>query len=257
MARSLHSVPLLTATNRPPAASGPGARPLRARLLPTAKAGPNEANPASQARPIRVAIADDRALVHHGLRLLLGGHEDIELLRGTAGTAAPGGQLAAEHPDVLVLDLSLTSRSAITAVSSLRERAPQTQIVVLTGEREPLFARRVLAAGALGFVARESADDDLPAAIRASARGKRFVSASVATALAATRRPFAEDRLTVREIDVLRLIALGHTSAETANVLALSPRTVETNRARIHKKLGLTTRAEIVSYALRRRLLRA
>jgi two-component system response regulator NreC len=236
MARSLHSVPLLTATNRPPAASGPGARPLRARLLPTAKAGPNEANPASQARPIRVAIADDRALVHHGLRLLLGGHEDIELLRGTAGTAAPGGQLAAEHPDVLVLDLSLTSRSAITAVSSLRERAPQTQ---------------------LGFVARESADDDLPAAIRASARGKRFVSASVATALAATRRPFAEDRLTVREIDVLRLIALGHTSAETANVLALSPRTVETNRARIHKKLGLTTRAEIVSYALRRRLLRA
>jgi two-component system response regulator NreC len=204
-----------------------------------------------------VALADDRALVRHGLRLLLGNQEDIEVLAGTADVASLGGQVAAHHPDVLVLDLGLPSRSAIAAISGLRERAPHTQIVVLTGEREPMFARRALAAGALGFVAKESADDDLPAAIRASARGSRFVSASVAAGLEATRRSFAEDRLTAREIEVLRLIALGHTSAEVARALALSPRTVETHRARIHKKLGLATRAELVSYALRRRLLRA
>jgi two-component system response regulator NreC len=204
-----------------------------------------------------VALADDRALVRHGLRLLLGNQEDIEVLAGTADVASLGGQVATHHPDVLVLDLGLPSRSAIAAISGLRERAPHTQIVVLTGEREPMFARRALAAGALGFVAKESADDDLPAAIRASARGSRFVSASVAAGLEATRRSFAEDRLTAREIEVLRLIALGHTSAEVARALALSPRTVETHRARIHKKLGLATRAELVSYALRRRLLRA
>ena len=129
--------------------------------------------------------------------------------------------------------------------------------MVLSSERELMFARRVLAAGALGFVGRESADRDLPAAIRATARGARFVSPALGAGLEATRRSFAEDHLTAREIEVLRLIALGHTSAEVATALALSPRTVETHRARIHKKLGLTTRAEIVSYALRRRLLRA
>jgi two-component system response regulator NreC len=211
----------------------------------------------AHAPPIRVALADDRALVRHGLRMLLGGEEDIELLAGSGDVASLGRQVAAHHPDVLVLDLGLPSRSAITAISGLRERAPLTQIVVLTGEREPMFARRAVAAGALGFVAKESADTDLPEAIRAAARGERFVSASVAAGLEATRRSFAEDRLTAREIEVLRLIALGHTSAEVARTLSLSPRTVETHRARIHKKLGLATRAELVSYALRRRLLRA
>jgi len=223
---------------------------------PARLAAPADRSNGGQPGPIRVALADDRALVRHGLRLLLGGEEDIELLSGTADVASLGGQVAAHHPDVLVLDLGLPSRSAITAISGLRERAPHTQIVVLTAEREPMFARRALGAGALGFVAKESADDDLPAAIRAAARGERYVSAAVAAGLEATRRSFAEDRLTAREIEVLRLIALGHTSAEVARSLALSPRTVETHRARIHKKLGLATRAELVSYALRRRLLR-
>jgi two-component system response regulator NreC len=205
---------------------------------------------------IRVALADDRALVRQGLRMLLGAQEGIDVMPGV-GEVSSLGQAAVHHPDVLVLDLGLPGRSAITAIARLRERAPDTQIVVLTGLREPTFAQRAAAAGALGFVAKESAERDLPQAIRAAARGERFVSASVASGLEATRRSFAEDRLTAREIEVLRLIALGHTSAEVARTLALSPRTVETHRARIHKKLGLATRAELVSYALRRRLLRA
>jgi len=209
------------------------------------------------AAPIRVALADDRALVRHGLRMLLGGEDDIELLAGRGDVASLGRQVEAHRPDVLVLDLGLSSRSAIAAITGLRERAPRTQIVVLTGEREPTFARRAMSAGALGFVAKDAAEADLPVAIRAAARGERFLSANVAAGLEATRRSFAEDHLTAREVEVLRLIALGHTSAEVARALSLSPRTVETHRARIHKKLGLATRAELVSYALRRRLLRA
>ncbi|MGD1050151.1 MAG: response regulator transcription factor [Solirubrobacteraceae bacterium] len=210
----------------------------------------------AHAAAIRVALADDRALVRQGLRMLLGSQEGIEVMPG-GGDVSSLGQVAVHHPDVLVLDLGLPGRSAITAITRLRERAPDTQIVVLTGLREPTFAQRTGAAGALGFVAKESAERDLPQAVRAAARGEPFVSASVASGMDATRRSFAEDRLTAREIEVLRLIALGHTSAEVARMLALSPRTVETHRARIHKKLGLATRAELVSYALRRRLLRA
>jgi two-component system response regulator NreC len=205
---------------------------------------------------IRVALADDRALVRHGLRMLLGNERDIAVIAGTGDLSSLAGQLAANHPDVLVLDLSVPSGSALAAISGLRERAPGTEIVVLSGEREPVFAQRALAAGARGFVAKQGAERELPAAIRAAARGERFVSPGVAAALDSTRRTLNEDRLTTREIEVLRLIALGHTSAEVARALALSPRTVETHRARIHKKLGLATRAELVSYALRRRLLR-
>jgi two-component system response regulator NreC len=210
-----------------------------------------------RATPIRVALADDRALARQGLRMLLGEERDIELLAGNGEVSSLGKAVADHHPDVLVLDLAMPGRAAISAIAGLRERAPATQIVVLTGERGPIFARRAIAAGAIGFVARDSAHEDLPAAIRAAAAGRRFVSASVAAGLDATRRSFAEDRLTSRELEVLRPIALGHTSAEVARELALSPRTVETHRARIHKKLGLATRAELVRYALRRRLLRS
>ncbi|MGA2970923.1 MAG: response regulator transcription factor, partial [Acidimicrobiales bacterium] len=96
---------------------------------------------------IRVALADDRAFARQGLRLLLASEQDIEVLTGTADVTSLGSRVAANRPDVLVLDLGLPSRSAITAIGGLRERAPDTQIVVLSSEREPMFARRVLAAG--------------------------------------------------------------------------------------------------------------
>jgi two-component system response regulator NreC len=209
-----------------------------------------------QAPAIRVALADDRALIRRGLRMLLGTQEGIEVIPG-AGDVSSLALVTAHHPDVLVLDIGLPGRSAITAIARLREQAPETQIVVLAAQLEPTFAQRAAAAGALGFVAKESAERDLPRAVRAAAGGERFVSSSLASGLGSTRRSFAQDHLTAREIEVLRLIALGHTSAEVARTLTLSPRTVETHRARIHKKLGLATRAELVSYALRRRLLRA
>ena len=127
--------------------------------------------------------------------------------------------------------------------------------MVLTVEENPAFAQRALAAGAVGFVAKDLADAELPDAIRAAARGEEYVSPRISAKLDALNRAMTDDRLTPREAEVLRLIALGHTSVEVARKLHLSPRTVETHRAHIHRKLGLATRAELVRFALRRGLL--
>src|SRR5271167_1681295 len=121
----------------------------------------------------------------------------------------------------------------------------------------PVFAQHALASGALGFVLKELADSELAQAVRAAARGEEYVSPRVAARLDALRRSLTDDQLTLREVEVLRLIALGHTSVEIARKLYISPRTVESHRARIHNKLGLGTRAELVRYALGRGLLRA
>jgi len=118
---------------------------------------------------------------------------------------------------------------------------------------DPAFARRVLDNGAKGLVLKEMADSDLPAAVRDASHGRRYVSPMLAAKLDGGK--VDKDKLTPREREVLRLIALGHTSVEVALKLGLSPRTIETHRARIHRKLGLETRAELVRYALQHKLL--
>jgi two-component system response regulator NreC len=156
---------------------------------------------------------------------------------------------------VLVLDLGMSGMSSLQTVGQLRERVPDTQIVIVTMEENPAFAQRALAAGALGFVSKDHADTDLPEAVRAAARDEEYLSPSVTARLAALHRSLTNDKLTVREVEVLRLIALGYTTVEIARKLRLSPRTIETHREHIHRKLGVRTRAELVRYALRRSLL--
>jgi two-component system response regulator NreC len=124
-------------------------------------------------------------------------------------------------------------------------------------EDNPVFAQRALTAGAVGFVAKDLADGELAQAIRAAAADHEFVSPRVAARLNELHRTLTDHKLTQREVEVLRLIAFGHTSVEIARKLQLSPRTIETHRAHIHKKLGLATRAELVRYALRRGLIGA
>jgi two-component system response regulator NreC len=159
----------------------------------------------------------------------------------------------AYHPRVLVLDVSMPGGAVLLAVRELRAKAPETAIVVTTMLDDPRFAREAIAAGATGYVLKDSADRDLPEAVRRAARGGHFVSAELEPVLAAYED--ARDGLSRRELDVLRLIGLGHTNNEIAGLLQISVRTVETHRANIHRKLGLTTRAELVRYALRRGLL--
>ena len=220
-------------------------------------ARPAEAgSPIHAASPIRVVLADDHTMMRRTLRLLLDGEDGVEVIAEADDLASVMRNVLAHQPHVLVLDLNMPDVSGIEALSQLRERVPETQIVVMTMQDSPAFAQRAFAAGAIGFVVKELADEELPEAVRAAARGEEYVSPRMAARLDALHQALAEDKLTAREVEVLRLIALGHTSVEIARKLHLSPRTVETHRARIHGKLGLATRAELVRYALGRGLLR-
>jgi two-component system response regulator NreC len=205
--------------------------------------------------PIQVVLADDHAVVRRSLRLLLDGEQDVKVIAEAADLAAVTRHVHGHVPHVLVIDLEMPNGSSIETIGRLREQVPDTEIVVLTMETSPLFAQRALDAGAVGFVLKDHADSELPDAVRCAAEGREYVSPRVAAGLDALRRAIGGDGLSPRETEILRLIALGHTSAETAQKLHLSRRTVETHRARVYRKLGLTTRAQLVQYALRRRLL--
>jgi two-component system response regulator NreC len=204
--------------------------------------------------PIRVGLADDHIRFRRSLRLTLDRDRAIDVVadEADAGPAVRG--LPRDAPDVLLLDLQLPSGASLVAIRQLREQSPGTEVVVLTGESNPVFAQRVLEAGALGYVRKGSGDAELVEAVHRAARGSVYVSPSVAVGLGAIGRERA-DGLSPRETEVLRLIAFGHTSAEIARELHVSRRTVDSHRANIHRKLGLRTRAELVAFAMSRGLL--
>jgi two-component system response regulator NreC len=169
-----------------------------------------------------------------------------------AGTVPDTERLTRAHrPSVLVLDLNMPGGSSLQAIPRLRADVPGTSIVVLTMQEDPAFARQALQSGALGFVLKEAAQEDLLTAIRAAAAGDTYLSPRVGARLgghAAFAVPVGD--LTERESKVLRLIALGHTNTEIAQQLFLSTRTIETHRAHLQQKLQRTSRAELVRYAL-------
>jgi two-component system, NarL family, response regulator NreC len=199
-----------------------------------------------------VVIADDHTVVRQGLRMLIDADEEMQVI-AEAGTVPDAERLTRAHrPAVLVLDLNMHGESGLDAIPRLRETVPDTAIVVLTMQDDPGFARQALQSGALGFVLKEAADEELLEAIRLAATGENYLNPRLGARLAA--QPDAPsgppDDLTERELDVLRLIALGHTNTEIAEQLYLSTRTVETHRAHIQQKLRRTSRAELVRYAL-------
>lgn len=216
---------------------------------------PNSKPHITPAGQITVLLADDHAAMRQSLRTLLDGEADLRVVGEPDNLESVIRHVHTQRPDVLVLDLGLSAGRGLEMIGELHTQAPDTQIVVLTTNDDPAFAQGALDSGALGLVLKEMADSDLPAAVRAAWREERYVSPTLAERLPA-RADGVRDRLTPREQEVLRLIALGHTSVEIASGLGLSPRTIETHRARIHRKLGLTTRAELVRYALRHELLR-
>jgi len=150
---------------------------------------------------------------------------------------------------VLVLDLNMPGGSSLEAIARLKD---ETAVVVLTMQDDPAYARQALQAGALGFVLKEAADEELLGAIRLAAAGDTYLNPRLGARIAAApaQPDGPPDDLTTREVDVLRLIALGHTNAEIGEQLFLSTRTVETHRAHIQQKLRRSTRAELVRYAL-------
>ena len=205
--------------------------------------------------PIRVLLADDHTLMRRSLRLLLEGEDDVQVIAEAADLATVVSHVGRHRPNVLVADLRPPDGSSIDAIRKLRADAPHTEVVVLTMEESPLFAQQAMDAGAIGYVLKDRAESELLIAIRCAANGDEYVSARVAAGLDARRKAADRDSLTPREIEVVRMIALGFTSAEIAVGLHLSRRTVETHRARIFNKLGLSTRADLVGFALRRHLI--
>jgi two-component system response regulator NreC len=215
-----------------------------------------DSGPCPSAEPsIRVVLAEDHALMRRRLRLLLDGEDSVEVVAEAGDLLTVMRHVHGHLPHVLVMDLSMSNGSSIEAIRQLREQAPGTEIVVLTMEESTVFAQQALAAGAIGFVIKHAADAELAQGVRSAARREVYVSPRVAARLPSLRRSSADDGLSPRETEVLVLVALGHTSAEIAGKLHLSARTVETQRARIYRKLGFATRAELVGHALRRGLL--
>jgi two-component system response regulator NreC len=204
--------------------------------------------------PIKIVIADDHAIVRRGLRQLLDGEDGFDVVGEAENVETARRFVRGHHADVLVLDLNMPGEPSIEAIPKLREEFPDTQIVVLTMQNEPAYARMALGAGVLGYVLKESADAELVEAIRAAFAGERYLNPRLGAKVASEPPPGPPDGLSEREVEILRLIALGYTNAQVADELYLSVRTVETHRAHIQQKLGLSDRAELVRYALDRKL---
>ena len=200
---------------------------------------------------ITIVLADDHQVVRAGLRMLLQAEDEFEVVAEAGDVATTERRVAAYHPRVLILDLNMPGGSSLPAIPRLLETAPETQIVVLTMQTDPAFAREALRAGAIGYVLKEADETELVRAVRLAADGRTYLSPELGARLAA-EPPVSQvppDDLSARELEVLRLIALGHTNSEIASHLYLSVRTVESHRAHIQQKTGRTTRAALVAYA--------
>jgi two-component system, NarL family, response regulator NreC len=210
----------------------------------------SESDPAA---PITIVLADDHAVVRSGLRMVLEREPGFEVVSEAGDADAALRTVLGHKPSVLVLDLNMPGTlSSLDAIPRVAEVSPDTRVVVLTMQEDPEFARRSLRAGAAAYVLKEAADDELVDAVRSVAAGGTYHNPRLGAMLAAAppEPTGPPDDLTERELEVLRLIALGHTNAEIAQSLFLSVRTVETHRAHIQRKLSRSTRAELVRYAL-------
>lgn len=214
--------------------------------------------------PTRILIADDHAVLRSGLRLLLDAQPDFKVV-GEASTGEETVERSiALRPDILLLDIAMPEINGLEAARRIRQQAPEVRIIVLTMYDDEAYLRQFLEMGAAGYVLKKAADTELSAAIRAVHRGESFVYPSLMPQLIDSylKQPSSpattesNDKLSPREVDVLRLVALGYTNQQIADELCIGVSTVETHRTRIMEKLGLRGRAQLVRYALARGLVK-
>jgi two-component system response regulator NreC len=206
---------------------------------------------------IRIVVADDHAVVRRGLRQILDDEPRFEVVAEASDLNDARRYVRGHHPDVLILDLNMPGGKSLDEIAVFRSECPETQIVVLTMQNEPAYARQALTAGALGYVLKEAAESELVDAVHRAAEGEPYLNPRLGARVAAEPPPGPPDGLSKREVEVLRMIALGHTNAEIAEELYLSVRTVETHRSHIQQKLRLNSRSELVRYALEHKLVQA
>ncbi len=210
--------------------------------------------------PIQILIADDHGVVRAGLRALLNAEPDLEVV-GEAACGEEAVRFAVQRkPDVVLMDISMPALDGIEATRRLAEQAPQVRVLLLTVHEDAALLREAIRAGASGYVIKRAVESELINAVRASAAGDLYVHPSMTRSLLDDTEPAPANggalaHLTPREIEVLRLIAEGYTNTQIAEVLHLSPRTIETHRANIRAKLHLDSRADLVRFAARHGLL--
>jgi DNA-binding NarL/FixJ family response regulator len=200
---------------------------------------------------IRVLLADDHGVLRDGVQRLLEANADIKVI-----ATAQDGRLAVEkaaelQPDVVVMDISMPSMNGLEATRRIADRAPATGVAILSMHSSAEMVREAFAAGALGYVLKESAGDEVVKAVRTVAAGQRFVGEGVADKVRAEHTGFGIASLTAREREILPLIVNGKSNAEAAAILGLSPRSVETYRLRLMQKLGIQDLPTLVKFAIR------
>jgi two-component system, NarL family, response regulator NreC len=209
---------------------------------------------------IRLVLVDDHVVVRSGLRMLLDGISDIEII-GEAGTAQQAFEVVKVlRPDVVLMDIGLPDSSGIDAARAIKERYPATAIVALTIHEDEEYFFKMLDAGASGYVPKRAAPEELITAIRAAAEGEVYLYPSMAKLLVRgylsqdmpANTDTAVDGLTSREQEVLQHLADGASNDEIAEVLHISPKTVARHRENIMRKLNLHSRTELVKYAIRK-----
>jgi two-component system, NarL family, response regulator NreC len=203
----------------------------------------------SAAFPLTIVIADDHAVVRQGLRLLLEADDGLVVVGEASELSETCAILQELAPDVLVLDLHMGPQLSLGRLSELRSASPATGVVILTMEDDPAFVAPAWNAGAAGYVLKEASPADLVRAIRTVGNGGRYLDPAIGGWALASGRSAV---LSERELEVLRLVALGHTNSEIAKQMYISARTVETHRANVQRKLGIAGRPGLVRYALER-----
>jgi DNA-binding NarL/FixJ family response regulator len=213
--------------------------------------------------PTRVLIADDHGIVRRGLRLQLEQHADI-VVAGEASDGRSAVQLATEcGAEVVIMDIGMPQLNGIEATAQITKANPKCGVIILSMHSDEEYVLRALSAGARGYLLKESADEDLYRAVRSVAEGKSFFSPDIARTLLEDfvrqlqQRGLTDsyDLLTAREKEIFQLLAEGKSNKETAAILNLSPYTVETHRTHIMQKLDLHSSADIVLYAVRKRII--
>ncbi|HEX6457264.1 MAG TPA: response regulator transcription factor [Solirubrobacterales bacterium] len=196
-----------------------------------------------------VVLADDHNVIRAGLRAMLEAEDDLRVIGEAADASAAQKMVRDRRPDVLVLDLQMPGAEPASDVPRLRDEAPDTAIVVLTMQSDPRRARELLRAGASGYVLKQAAERQLTAAIRAAAGGGSYIDPELGGQVAQLGADPLES-LGERDLELLRLLALGHTNREIGEQLYLSVRAVEVNRAKLLEKLNLESRPELVRFAI-------
>ncbi len=205
--------------------------------------------------PMRILLVDDHAVVRAGLRRLLEDTEGFDVC-GEAGTAKDAIELVEiRRPDVVVLDIGLPDADGLDIIETLRVKGRGSRVLVLSMHDEPERVERSFSSGADGYLVKEAAESELVAALEAMHRGERYLYPPLGAAMIKAASAPPVDPLTDREREIVRLLALGHTNSEIASTVHLSIRTVETHRAHAMAKLRLSSRAELVRWALDRGLL--